>query len=81
MTTQKKFTSKDGKHTITTGNPREQVTLRAQGYREVAAPVETPADAPGADDEGSGPVGDVPSPAVVINQGGVSKRPAVKAGK
>lgn len=40
-----RFVSKDGKHTVTTTNPREQVQLRAQGFREVkskpaARPVE-----------------------------------------
>lgn len=32
-----RFVSKDGKHTVTTTNPREQVQLRAQGFREVKA--------------------------------------------
>lgn len=32
-----RFVSKDGKHTITTTHPAEQVSLRAQGYREVTA--------------------------------------------
>lgn len=32
-----KFVSKDGKHTIETSHKGEQVSLRAQGYREQKA--------------------------------------------
>lgn len=38
-----RFVSKDGKHTITTTHPAEQVSLRAQGYREVEAKPKAPA--------------------------------------
>lgn len=40
-----RFISKDGKHTVTTTNPREQVQLRAQGFREVKSkPAARPAE-------------------------------------
>lgn len=45
------FVSKDGKHEITTSAPAEQVSLRAQGYRDKAAADATAAEQPGAKPE------------------------------